>query len=677
MISGASDCGNREAAAGRGARRGRDAILGAVCVLVIGVFAWSARSGMLEARAWRAEDTYYNLLVRALRAGQLNLMLEVPSGFAQLANPYDPVANVAYRSADGHPLHDLSYYQGKLYLYFGITPVLVLFWPYTALTGHYLLHQTAALIFCSVGFLASAGVLRALGRRYFAEVGVGVVAAGTLGLGLASFAPLLLQRCDVYQVSVSCGYALMMLALAAIWGALHQPRRRGWWLAAASLACGLAAGARPSLVLGAAILLVPLAQAWRERGQFRAALLAAIGPLALIGFGLMLYNALRFDNPLEFGRHYQLASYRPDLVQDFSWRYLGFNSWVYFLAPARWSAHLPFVHDVALPPRPAGHFGTEHPFGVLTSIPLVWLALAAPLAWRGCGGDARRLLRGFVAAAAWLVGACALTLCFFFASCDRYQMEFVPALVLVAVIGIFGLERALAGRPAWQRLARCGWGALLAFSVAFNLFSSAAQRAEAHLELANFLIGTRGQLQAGIEQYRQALRIQPDDAVAHNHLGNLLLQQGNAEEAARQFAAALQTRPDYPEAHYQLAVILAGRKQAGEAIPHLREAVRLKPDWLEAINNLAWLLATQPGAELRNAPEAVRLAARAVELTHTNQPGPLDTLAAAYATASRFPEAVAAAQQAVELAAAAGQNQLAAEIQQRRQAYAAGQPFRE
>ena len=185
MTNGASDRGNREAAAGRGARWGRDVVLGAVCVLVIGVFAWSAKSGMLEARAWRAQDTYYNLLVRALRAGQLNLPMEVPPGFAQLANPYDPIANRAYRSMDGHPLHDLSYYQGKLYLYFGITPALVLFWPYKALTGHYLLHAAAVAIFCSVGFLASAGLLRVLGQRYFAEVGVGVVTSGTLGLGLA------------------------------------------------------------------------------------------------------------------------------------------------------------------------------------------------------------------------------------------------------------------------------------------------------------------------------------------------------------------------------------------------------------------------------------------------------------------------------------------------------------
>ena len=70
-------------------------------------------------------------------------------------------------------LLDMSYYKGKLYLYFGVTPAVVLFWPYVALTGHYLSQKDAAVIFCVVGFLASVGLLCALWRRYFAEVSVG------------------------------------------------------------------------------------------------------------------------------------------------------------------------------------------------------------------------------------------------------------------------------------------------------------------------------------------------------------------------------------------------------------------------------------------------------------------------------------------------------------------------
>ena len=38
--------------------------------------------------------------------------------------------------------------------------------------------------------------------------------------------------------------------------------------------------------------------------------MAAAGPIILIGLGLMFYNALRFDNPFEFGWRYQLSGDR-------------------------------------------------------------------------------------------------------------------------------------------------------------------------------------------------------------------------------------------------------------------------------------------------------------------------------------------------------------------------------
>ena len=229
-------------------------ILGVVCTLVIGFYAWSARPGWVGIRTARAEDAYYNLLVRGFRAGQLNLKTEVPAGLAQLADPFDPIANADYLLADGHPLWDLSYYHGKLYLYFGVAPALVLFWPYAALTGHYLGHKEAAVVFCATGFLASVGLLCLVWRRYFPEVGVAVVTAGVLALGLTVFTPIILPRVEPFEIAICCGYAMAMMALLALWGSCHRPHQRGRWLAAASLVYGLAVGARPNVLFGAVIL---------------------------------------------------------------------------------------------------------------------------------------------------------------------------------------------------------------------------------------------------------------------------------------------------------------------------------------------------------------------------------------------------------------------------------------
>ncbi|MGA2605512.1 MAG: tetratricopeptide repeat protein [Verrucomicrobiia bacterium] len=563
-------------------------ILAAVCGLVLGIYAYTARSGYFVSGSFDSADAYYNLLVQGFRAGQLNLKTDVPPGLAQLADPYDPVAHAPY------PVLDMSYYKGKLYLYFGVTPAVLLFWPYVALTGHYLLQKDAAVIFCLVGFLVSVGLLHALWRRYFAGVSVAVVAAGTLALGLVTCTPLLLARCDVHEVSISCGYALTMLALAGIWKALHEPERRCWWLAGAGLAYGLAVGARPSLVFGAVILLVPVAQCWRERRTVLAPLLAAAIPMVLIGLGLMLYNVLRFDSPFEFGGHYQMSGERLLTRQFFSLRYLWFNFRVYFLEPARWSGQFPFVHGTAVPPPPAGHAEmAEHAFGILTNIPLVWLALAVPLGWRGRSAEKRFRLCEFLVAVALLFCIGSLTLVLFFYAAGRYEVEFLPALVLLAVIGILSMERAVAptsesgqaARPVWRRVMRWGWGLLLAFSVAFNLFASVERCLAAHIGLGLALVRV-GKVQEAIGHYEQALRFDPDSLKAHYNLGNALLRVGRVQEAIGHYEQAVRLEPDYADAHNNLGAALVRQGRLQEAIGHYEQAVSLAPDFAEAQYNL-------------------------------------------------------------------------------------------
>jgi len=484
-----------------------------VCALVIGIYAYMSQSPIWEPwESWSpgAANAPYNLLVQGFRAGQLSLKLDVPPAMVQLANPYDPTANDLYRETP-YKFHDLSYYQGRLYLYFGVAPAVLLFWPFAAVTGHYLLHREAVLIFCTIGFLVSTGLLRALWRRYFAEVSVGVVAACAVALGLASGTPALLSWAGVYEVPISCGYMLTMLALVAIWCALHEPERNCRWLAAASAAYGLAVASRPSFLFGAVMLLVPVAHAWREGKRMAVPLLAAVGPIGLIGLGLMLYNARRFDNPLEFGLHYQLTAMELVSRQFFGWQYLWFNFRVYFLEPARWGGRLPFVHNIAVPPRPAGYWEVASPFGVLTTIPLVWLALAAPLAWRNRLGQADSGLRWFVSAVALLFGLCALTVCLFLSSAFRYEVDFLPTLVLLAVVGILGCERVLVDRPAWRRGARLGWGLLLGFSAAFNLLVTLEYYSYTQNE-RGMALRDAGKLAEAAAHFERAVRLKPDYA---------------------------------------------------------------------------------------------------------------------------------------------------------------------
>ena len=74
---------------------------------------------------------------------------------------------------------------------------------------------------------------------------------------------------------------------------------------------------------------------------------------------------------------------------------------------------------------------------------------------------------------------------------------------------------------------------------------------------------------------------------------------------------------------------------------------------------------TQQQAVRRDPAEAVKLARRAVELTERRQPTALFTLARAQAAAGRYDLAVAAAEEALEVATKTGRNDLADRIRRR------------
>jgi spermidine synthase len=112
-------------------------------------------------------------------------------------------------------------------------------------------------------------------------------------------------------------------------------------------------------------------------------------------------------------------------------------------------------------------------------------------------------------------------------------------------------------------------------------------------------------------------------------------------------------------------------------VEHNREALRLEPTLPSARNNLAWLLATSPDASVRDPADALRLAEGLRQETREPTADLLDTLAAAYAAAGRFDEAIRSAEQAVALAEAEGAVELAQMIRERLSNYRARKPYTE
>ena len=162
------------------------------------------------------------------------------------------------------------------------------------------------------------------------------------------------------------------------------------------------------------------------------------------------------------------------------------------------------------------------------------------------------------------------------------------------------------------------------------------------------LLAQQGRLDEAIDQYRQALAIEPDSSGAHVNLGmaltrqqqfdeardhfrraleidplglearcclgHLLLLEQRIDEARAEFEKAVATHPRCVAAHDDLAAILLRQGRMDASIRHSRAALALDPNFFRAHINLARALAASG-----QAAEAAAHYRRALELDPNNQ----------------------------------------------------------
>lgn len=201
-------------------------------------------------------------------------------------------------------------------------------------------------------------------------------------------------------------------------------------------------------------------------------------------------------------------------------------------------------------------------------------------------------------------------------------------------------------------------------------------RAEFYSNMGN-LLATQGRTTEAAQQFQKALEIEPGNAKVHYNLANLLFARGQWDGAVEHYRQALRQMPDSVHAHYQLGLSLQCLGESAAAIAEFNKVLDLDPNHVPAQNNLAWLLATSAEPSLRNGQKAVELARQAVQLSNGLSPQILDTLAAAYAEAGQFPEAIQTARRALELAVAQSNKPLADVIQTQLKLFETGSPYHE
>jgi tetratricopeptide (TPR) repeat protein len=315
---------------------------------------------------------------------------------------------------------------------------------------------------------------------------------------------------------------------------------------------------------------------------------------------------------------------------------------------------------------------------VLSYLPLVLLVAAFVLSWRGRRGWGKALFFGLAYFVVMLLPVLGFLNIYFM----RYSLV-ADHWEYFAIVGPIALAAAIIKKPVVAAallltLGTLTWKQCGMYTNLETLWQTTL-RLNPKCGMAQYNLGS-ALLQAGrpeeaISHLQRALEIDPGNAQAHNNLGSAFLQQGRVDEAITHFQNALQVNPGYEDAHVNLGIALLQKGRMDEAINHFQKALQLKPADPDIQNNLALFLATCPQASLRNGNKAVELARQANELTGGENPIILRTLAAAFAEAGRFSEAVETAQRALHLAGAQSNTKLAGQLQYEMKLYQAGSPF--
>lgn len=190
--------------------------------------------------------------------------------------------------------------------------------------------------------------------------------------------------------------------------------------------------------------------------------------------------------------------------------------------------------------------------------------------------------------------------------------------------------------------------------------------------------GARGLVWKAQHQYdhaiidlSEAIRLQPTESTYYGNRGGCWNRKQEWDRAIADFNAAIRLKPHFGSYNNRGRAWL-GKKDYARALADYDEAIRLEPRSSQSYTAAAWIRATCPMAKYRDGPKAVRDATTACKLNSWRDAGEIATLAAAYAEAGDFDEAVKWQEKSLDMVPAAQK----AELRNCLALYLSGKPFR-
>lgn len=250
----------------------------------------------------------YESLAHSFLEGRLDLLLDPPSYMESLSNVYDESQRIEAATQTGESWkRDAAYYDGRYYVYFGVAPVLLLYVPFLAVTGHDLPNGYAVLLFLAFALAGFYALLRTVIRYHFKQTDLAVFLLLFIGVTLSSFVLIAAGQPNIYQIPIISGICFSVWGFTFWHEYWHTDKTRQLFIG--SLCMSLVAACRPQLLI-LSLFGIPLIIRMFGKKRMNARIgdyCALIIPFAIVAGGLMWYNAARFGSPFDFGANYNLA----------------------------------------------------------------------------------------------------------------------------------------------------------------------------------------------------------------------------------------------------------------------------------------------------------------------------------------------------------------------------------
>lgn len=184
---------------------------------------------------------------------------------------------------------------------------------------------------------------------------------------------------------------------------------------------------------------------------------------------------------------------------------------------------------------------------------------------------------------------------------------------------------------------------------------------------------TKLDIDRAIADYDEAIRLNPLHANSYHSRGIAWRSKKDTDRAISDYSEAIRLNPKHANAYFSRAHTWREKGNYSHAIADYDESIRLAPNDGIRYHSLAWLLATARIDEVRNGSRAIELARKAGDLTQWKYADVMETLAAAYAEAEQFVEAVQWQEKALQNPALAKD----VKAKERLALYRDGKPYRE